>query len=164
MLQFWFCNGIFTNVCTLMSQLITILTCTYPHEAHLARGVLEAGGIAVALQDELTVQVHGFYSNAIGGIKVQVPENDVEAALEILKEGAFITAENAHDKVTITKVPFQKGMDKHVCPFCKSSNIAKIREPNFLVLFLYFFLGLLFPIFKAGYQCFDCEKQWKYEK
>lgn len=72
-----------------MGDWITIMTFTYPHEAHLAQMILQNGGIEVFLKDEYTVQVHPFYSHAIGGIKLQVPENFREEALCLLKEAGY---------------------------------------------------------------------------
>ena len=65
---------------------VTIHAFTYPQEAYLAQAKLESEGIEVHLQDEMTAQVHNFYSNAIGGVKLQVKEPQQEVAKEILKE------------------------------------------------------------------------------
>ncbi|MDR0713783.1 MAG: DUF2007 domain-containing protein [Bacteroidales bacterium] len=67
---------------------ITVQTFTYPMQAAIIRGRLESEGIECFVRDELTVQVHPFYSNAIGGVKLQVRKNDLEQAVEILKESA----------------------------------------------------------------------------
>ena len=66
-------------------KLITVLTVTYPHELAIIRGRLESEGIECFVQDELTVQVNPFYSNAIGGIKLQVRESNYDKAVEILE-------------------------------------------------------------------------------
>jgi len=73
-----------------MKDWITILTFTYPHEAHLAKGKLESEGIEVQITDELTVQVHNFYSNAIGGVKLLVRETDLQRANQILIDSGYI--------------------------------------------------------------------------
>src|ERR1035437_8117938 len=73
-----------------MNNWITILTFTYPHEAHLAKAKLESEGIETIIKDELTAQVNNFYSNAIGGVKLLVQENDSERAFQILKESGYI--------------------------------------------------------------------------
>ena len=72
-------------------KLITVLTFTYPHELAIIRGRLESEGIECFVQDELTVQVSPFYSNAIGGIKLRVRESDYQKAVEILKAEGYIT-------------------------------------------------------------------------
>jgi hypothetical protein len=74
-------------------KLITILTFEFAHEAPIVKGKLESEGIPCFLKDELTAQVAPFYSNAIGGVKLQVIESDVPQAIEILKEGGYIKDE-----------------------------------------------------------------------
>ena len=71
-------------------KFVTVLTVTFPHEVAVIRGRLEAEGIACFVKDELTVQVNPFYSNAIGGVKLQVLESDLNQAVEILKETGYI--------------------------------------------------------------------------
>ena len=76
-----------------MENFITILTVTYPHELAVIRGRLESEGIESFAKDEMTVSVNPFYSNAIGGIKLQVRESDLDEAMGILKEGGYLPAE-----------------------------------------------------------------------
>lgn len=68
-----------------MKNLITLTIFEYPFEAQVIKSKLESEGIYVFLKDELTIQIDNFLSNAIGGVKLQVYENDVEKSLEILK-------------------------------------------------------------------------------
>ncbi len=76
-------------------KLVTVGTYDMPTEAHLAKGLLEANGLTAFLADELTVGVAWHLSNAIGGIKLQVAESDVELATGILaaREDSSIEAE-----------------------------------------------------------------------
>jgi hypothetical protein len=73
---------------------ITVLTFTFPYEVAVVRGRLESEGITCFVQDELTAQVHPFYSNAIGGVKLQVKESDLKQAVEILKETGYLKEED----------------------------------------------------------------------
>ncbi|MBS2213848.1 DUF2007 domain-containing protein [Carboxylicivirga mesophila] len=73
-----------------MNDLRTIITFELPHDAHLVKTKLESEGIQVTLNDELTVQVDNYISNAIGGIKLQVLERDIITAKSILKELGYI--------------------------------------------------------------------------
>ena len=73
-----------------MDNWIIIISFTYPHEAHMAKAKLESEGIETMIQDELTAQVNNFYSNAIGGVKLLVKENDIERANIILEESKVI--------------------------------------------------------------------------
>lgn len=68
-----------------------IISFTYPHEAHLAKAKLESEGIEVQIADELTAQVNNFYSNAIGGVKLNVRVDDAEKAMKMLVEAGYIT-------------------------------------------------------------------------
>jgi hypothetical protein len=73
---------------------ITVLTFNYPYEIAIVRGRLESEGIECFVQDELTVQVHPFFSNAIGGVKLQVKDCDLKQVVEILEEAGYITEED----------------------------------------------------------------------
>ena len=54
--------------------------------AHIAMGRLREEYINCYLQDEYSVTIDPFLSNAIGGIKLMVAESQAERAREILKE------------------------------------------------------------------------------
>jgi hypothetical protein len=55
-------------------------------EAQLAMGVLESAGIPCYLRDENTVRTQWFWSNLIGGIRLQVREEDRPAAEALLNQ------------------------------------------------------------------------------
>lgn len=137
-----------------MNQFVTIRTFSYPHEAHIVMGKLESEGIEVFLKDELTVQVNNFYSNAVGGVKLQVQPKDVERAMTIINN-----QKKEPDKIVIlSKNEFTK---QDQCPFCKSDNISCSKNANWLTLIPYLIVGFIFPIYKKTYICYDCEKKWK---
>lgn len=115
------------------------------------------------IKDELTAQVNNFYSNAIGGVKLQVRESDFENGLAILKKSGYINDENT-EEVAIEIIPFDNTTNKKICPFCQSDNIGKRKEPNILTVIVYFILSVISPIFKKSYICFDCDKVWKFSK
>lgn len=73
--------------------MITIASFTYPTDAYMLKGRLEAEGIPCFLADEQTVSVHPFYSHAIGGVKLQVPRRYYTEALLLIKE----LEESAHE-------------------------------------------------------------------
>ena len=62
----------------------TIAVFNKPEDAHLLRMRLEAGGIPAFIQDENIVQIHWLVANAVGGVRVQVGDEDVAAARELL--------------------------------------------------------------------------------
>ena len=77
-----------------MLNLVTIWTFPYQHQLLIIRGRLEAEGIVTYAQDELTIQVDPLYSNALGGIKLMVNEDDVTRANEILAESGMVMKED----------------------------------------------------------------------
>ena len=60
-------------------------------ELAVAKSLLESNDIYCFLKDELTYQVHPF---AIGGVKLQVREEDAPRAIELLIEGGFVRKED----------------------------------------------------------------------
>ena len=55
-----------------------------PEEAHLLRNRLEEAGFRVFLENETTAAWAWHFANALGGVKILVPEESVSAAKEIL--------------------------------------------------------------------------------
>ena len=65
--------------------MVTIRTFSMLPEAHLLQSLLAGSGIDSFLPDENTIQLDWMWSNAIGGVRVQVAEADAEKAGELLK-------------------------------------------------------------------------------
>jgi hypothetical protein len=55
-------------------------------EALLAKGILDSSGIECFLTDDNMVRMDWFISNLLGGVKLLVNREDVEAATAILDE------------------------------------------------------------------------------
>lgn len=142
-----------------MNDWTIIITFIYPHEAHLAKGFLEAEGFEVMIKDELTAQVNNFYSTAIGGVKLLVPEQDAKRARETLKEAGYIKEKEDETRLQT----FPAGYSRK-CPYCQSEEIIKKKAPGYVVLFSILLLGLPLPFLKKNYYCFDCHKEWKVNK
>lgn len=53
-------------------------------DAYLLRARLEGSGITAYIRDENLVTLDWLYSNAVGGVKVDVMDEDYERALELL--------------------------------------------------------------------------------
>lgn len=65
-------------------KLVTIGRFSQPLEAWLAKTKLESEGIECFLMDEHIVTMNWLYSNAVGGVKLKVREEDAEKAKRIL--------------------------------------------------------------------------------
>lgn len=76
-----------------MSNFVTVWTFTHPSEAYVVMGRLESEGIECYLVNELTTQVNPFYSNAVGGVKLQVNEEHLPQAIESLKASGYVYEE-----------------------------------------------------------------------
>lgn len=139
-----------------------IQTFMFPQDAYMAKAYLESAGVQTMIQDELTTQVYSLYSNAIGGVKLLVPQSEAVKSMELLKEGGYIVPGEQSEEEKWVWV--DKNKDKTRCPFCHSENIAKMREINIAAMILYFILGVLFPLFRPVRKCYDCGKAWKYKK
>ncbi len=119
-----------------------IATYTKMEDAHLAVSKLQGSGVEAWLRDEATTNLYWFYSNAIGGVKVEVAEEDFERAHEVLelpKEESGLLA----------------------CPHCGSENIS-VRQMNLLSALALIFLNLILPNRKQKVDCLDCGKNFQY--
>jgi hypothetical protein len=123
------------------SPVKTIATFSKPEEAHLFRMRLGAAGIPAFVQDEHLVQMDWLYSNAIGGVRVQIADADLAAARE------FLAADSPQ--------PCPEAVDV-VCPSCGSHRTAPDEWPRRIA-----FLSLLmihFPLLigRRRWQCASC--------
>jgi hypothetical protein len=152
-------------------KFITVLTATYAYEIAIIRGRLESEGITCFVKDELTVQVNPFYSNAIGGVKLQVKESDLNQAFEILKETGYIQdtetqASNTSSRLNESSEEQTKRNDeaKILCPVCGSEEVTPIKKAGWLFLVTSLLFAYPAPFFQKRYYCFDCKQEFKWKK
>jgi hypothetical protein len=65
---------------------VTVATSYNPYDLYPLKISLENNGIQCFIKDEHTIQANPLLANAIGGVKLQVLEEDVQKAVELLKE------------------------------------------------------------------------------
>lgn len=133
---------------------------TLPQDIYLAQGYLESDGISTMLRDELTVQVYNFYSQALGGVKLLVPDGKFVRASGLLSASGYIVSPAAFPAPLETI----RSADRSHCPWCGSTEIRKKKEPDWAMLVVYFLPGGLFPIFKPVYICCDCPRAWRFKR
>lgn len=68
-----------------MDKLVTIATYDRSSLANLAKSTLESEGIQCCLQDDNIVAMNWLWSNAVGGIKLQVNARDEVVARRLLE-------------------------------------------------------------------------------
>lgn len=76
-------------------ELVTIATTFDLVEAEMLQNQLAAQGFEVFLADENVVGVMNLLANAVGGIKIKVPESESEAAAKFVED--FRNAEIVFD-------------------------------------------------------------------
>jgi len=130
-----------------MDNPITIATYTFPHEVLIDKSKLEAYGIYCFVKDEITIQVHNFYSNALGGLKLQVQQKDVERAIKIMNDHPDISTDYTESKIK--------------CPNCSSGNVDSIVLNRNVSLILLMLTNLPIPIFSRKFHCFECYKDFR---
>ncbi len=139
-----------------MNDWITILTFYQPHEAHVAAGYLEDNGIETFVKDEITAQLQGYMSNAMGGVKLQVRESQLEKVLPLLREVGCVSEKDFSNY----KASTEDHSNKNHCPYCNSNNVRKIKTGNIITKLVKFFTGEMPSKSGKSFVCKDCRKQW----
>ncbi|WP_373882562.1 DUF2007 domain-containing protein [Acinetobacter pittii] len=129
-------------------QWIVIKTFSFPYEAQIAKTQLEVFGIPVYIENEHTINMDWFYSNALGGVRLLVLENYVDEAKSFLEKDFSDELEQKF------------GESKECCPECGSSDI-KVNTKGKKSAFLEFmFFGLPLFFFRNGNRCKRCGHFW----
>ena len=87
-----------------MDDFVTVLTVRYSHELLMIKGFLEAEGIEYFVKDELTIQSDPLWSNALGGIKLQVQKQDKDKAIALLTEFGYLKEEPFTGEDLLTRI------------------------------------------------------------
>ena len=139
--------------------MITIAAFREPAHAHIARGFLDSAGIPAEVADEYVVGIHWLYSNAVGGVKLNVPEEHAERASSLL---AGQSEDSIDETVEYRSIP--GGGD--LCPCCGTENIAPSKLAGRVKGLL--LLGVLptipavpFLLWSSTWRCRECDHRWK---
>ncbi len=125
----------------------TIATFYTHQQADLLRIRLESNGIRVFLKDEFTGSIAAF-AIAAGGIKVQIPEEDISAVRELLE-----TDQELKDII----VPKSAR-----CPNCSSIDISRQgKHSASFMIFAILCFGLPFMFYAPIFECNKCRHSWK---
>lgn len=130
---------------------VTIKTFFYDHETILYEPKFKAEGIEYFLKDQKTVAIDPLVSNAIGGIKLQVREEDEERARKLVAEiEANTSASNLGDVILVDGKEFEKTLDE--CPKCEGEEIYVYKQS--------ILEGLFRPFQKRERYCQACKHRW----
>ncbi|HEY4642654.1 MAG TPA: DUF2007 domain-containing protein [Thermoanaerobaculia bacterium] len=119
--------------------------------AELAQSLLEAEGIMSTIPEENIAGLDWRWSTALQGIRLQVAEEDAEAARELLKEQGGIEQEQ------------EQQLD--VCPKCGSADVAQEQwKRKFKTVSMFVPVLILFwPLFmwmEPKMRCAACGHRW----
>ena len=119
-------------------------------EALLAKGSLEASGIECFLVDDNMVRMDWFISNLLGGVKLAVNQEDVEAANTILDEPMPETLD----------VEGFGEYEQPRCPECQSLDV-NFEQLNRKVAYTSAWLGVPIPLHTNAWTCCSCGHRWE---
>lgn len=132
-------------------RLVTIAQYQDLPSANIAQAKLESQGIISFLDNEYTIGMNWLYSNALGGVKLNVPEEFAKDAILILNENSGLP--EAPD-------PEAGLLSKSSCPKCGSTEIeSKNFTRKFAALTLLLSLPLFFFLKRST--CRNCGYVWK---
>jgi hypothetical protein len=120
-------------------------------DAIVARCLLESAGIEVELRDENLIRLDWQVSNFIGGIRLQVEDNDANDAIDILDSPMPETIDYGGENSPYTQPR---------CPQCRSSNITFEGSSRGSALIVLFALSLPSPVGTKTWLCHDCANRW----
>jgi hypothetical protein len=151
-------------------MLVTIATFSFPHEAHIAKAKLDALGIPSFIADEHTINMQWLYSDAMGGVRLQVPGEVAAEALEALNEDVGMEADleaeaNPGGGLSSTPEPesdpeadVNPAPEMAACPQCGGVLGAPSAEGRRPAILTWLVLGLpLWPVRKVR-TCEACGK------
>ena len=138
-------------------ELITVANFSHPTEADPVVAWLESEGIECFLTNEHTVTMNWLYSNAIGGVGVQVKAADAERANEILQ--VVLNSDTAGGEPTPADSETDQGSDAASdmrCPQCGSENVYYEKFSRRLVFASWVLLTVPLPFFRRKWRCREC--------
>ena len=124
--------------------MITIANALDVTEAYLIKSRLDAEGIEAFIPDENTSQIQPLWNNVIGGVRIQVSDEDVEDAKLVLKD--YYQQQNQ----VVTPV----------CPNCGSSNTFRDNSKQNWAIAIMIMIGIPLPL-KNQLACRDCGHHWR---
>jgi hypothetical protein len=134
--------------------LVTVVRLDTVGEAAVVQAMLESAGIAVTADGAWLIGLDWSLSQALGGVRLQVPGDRAEEALDL------VAAYQRGDAVLVDADP--DDANATVCPCCGSSDLearAPARQKLLLIL-MCVFPGALFPTRQSLRTCRDCGLRW----
>jgi hypothetical protein len=130
-------------------KLVTVASFRDLSEALLAKGRLETAGVDCVLVDDNIVRMDWFWSNLMGGVKLNVPESQAESAHELLF-GEQQDSPTLEGEMRLIK-----------CPKCGSLDVRAVDPDRGVRLAALAMVPLPLPrIGQLRWLCSDCGAKW----
>ncbi len=134
------------TIAPMSDRLVKLAAYTTAPEAHIVRGRLESEGIAAVVADEHMVGANWFYSQAIGGVRVLVPESELKRAKEILQ-------------IPVELDQAESEAAWGTCPKCSSAEVIYRKDSKVTVL-TWLLLGIPLLLPRKQLRCQKCLHRW----
>jgi hypothetical protein len=131
-------------------MLVKIATFSFPHEAHIARALLDAMGIPSFVADEHTINAIWLFSDAMGGVRLQVPAAFAIQAQEILNGPVEIES--------IPELNVGHEPESAACPYCSGVLGEQYVAGRRFAFATWLILGFPFWPIKKVRKCMACGK------
>lgn len=137
-----------------LKSMITVARYFEPSEAHVVRALLESAGLRATVADEHHVTANYPISTAIGGVRVQVPDENIEAAKALV--AAYASGELQRE------LEQDIGEEPEACPACGSVAVTgRVPVSTKMLAIAVFFLGsATFPTTDSVRKCASCGHSW----
>lgn len=127
-----------------------------PINAHIVKELLDSYGIECFLSDENMVTLNLMYSQAVGGVKLNAFEKDIDQITSIL-QSEIIQEESEIDS--------PKASDNFFCTECNSANVSYGGSVSRKFSCWHLFIPILLMIYpitmRKVYHCFNCGHEFK---
>jgi predicted RNA-binding Zn-ribbon protein involved in translation (DUF1610 family) len=134
-----------------LRRLVTVRRYRDLAEAYAGRSLLESADIPAWIADENLVRMDWFYSNLVGGMRLQVDEHDEADAREILEQEVPGTIPYSQEETYV----------QPTCPKCGSAEITlgggTERGRSFVALYV---LAIPVPPRAPAWHCEACGARW----
>ena len=131
-------------------RLVTVRRYRDLAEALVGHSLLESAGIQAWIADEHLVRMDWFYSNLVGGMRLQVDERHDAAAREILQEAVPGTIAYGEEEAYV----------QPTCPKCGSAEITLGGTERGRSLVALYVLSIPVPPREAAWHCEACGTPW----
>ncbi len=132
-----------------LQDMVTIRKFRDLPEALFAKGSLESAGIECAMLDDNMVRLDWFISNLLGGVKLQVRQEDASIAEEILSQPI-------PENFDVTGIG---DYEQPRCPKCQSLdvNFQEVAPAAYVSAYV----NVPIPFHRRAWRCHSCDAEWE---